>query len=131
MSEHDPESAAEWLRYASTDLRAAQALRVLAGQEWTVCFHAQQAAEKALKGYLAYLAVDDIPRTHDLGVLAELAVQHGGVAPPADAARLLSAYAVGPRYPGPPSPTAEDASEAIASAERVYSFAEKQTAVED
>ncbi|MBE3577175.1 MAG: HEPN domain-containing protein [Limnochordales bacterium] len=64
--------AKEWIRYAQSDLRAAERLLaddlVLAGIS---CFHAQQAAEKALKAVLVLYGID-FPRTHDLVLLSRL-----------------------------------------------------------
>ena len=41
----------------------------------TICFHCQQAIEKALKAVLAYYE-SDIPKTHNIRVLAELSKVH-------------------------------------------------------
>lgn len=55
--------AAGWLSKADDDLRVAQViLRGEIGVEWAACFHAQQAAEKALKGVLVHLGTD-FPKT--------------------------------------------------------------------
>ncbi|MHB1957196.1 MAG: HEPN domain-containing protein [Sulfobacillus sp.] len=43
----------EWLSFATRDLKAARVLSHLPGQASTACFHAQQAAEKALKSLYA------------------------------------------------------------------------------
>ncbi len=58
--------------FAEADLRAAQLLSLDSGVPGRIsCFHAQQAAEKALK---ALLVANDIPfrKTHDLVVLVGL-----------------------------------------------------------
>ena len=64
-----------------------------------VCFHCQQAAEKYLKGFLAWHGVV-YERTHDLGVLVEQCARvldnFGGLGPEIE---LLTAYAVRVRYP--------------------------------
>jgi HEPN domain-containing protein len=115
-------SAREWLRYAQTDLRAAVALLDLPEQELTVCFHAQQAAEKALKAYLAWLSEEEIPKTHDLELLADLAVQRGGAEAPSSSLEELADYAIMPRCPGSRTLTREDASPAAQHAETVIDF---------
>jgi HEPN domain-containing protein len=68
----------------------------------TVSFHAQQAAEKALKGLLARHEVQ-FDRTHDLGDLLRLtepSVQ--GLASRLRDAHDLTPFAVSSRYPGGP-----------------------------
>ena len=63
-----------------------------------ICFHAQQAAEKALKAVLTVQQCD-FPRTHSLSELARL-VQDSGLAPPCSAADhlRLTPFAVEFRY---------------------------------
>ena len=69
------EAARAWFGKGNSDLRSAQALLALDPPETeTAAFHSQQAAEKYLKGLLAYHG-DDPPRTHDLAVLLDLALQ--------------------------------------------------------
>ena len=62
------------------------------------CFHAQQAAEKALKSVLTLLR-QDFPRTHQLTELARLVVDAGGMPPLAPEEYLpLTPFAVELRY---------------------------------
>ncbi len=64
-----------------------------------VCFHAQQAAEKALKGFLAFHGRTP-PRTHDLvAVLVECAKVDRALSALEGVCRRLTYYAVGGRYP--------------------------------
>lgn len=89
-----------WLTYARDDLRAAEAL--LARDEVApriVCFHAQQAVEKAIK---AVLVLRSIPfgKTHDLIALRQLLPENVDVGMTDDALAELSEWAVQPRYPG-------------------------------
>lgn len=58
------------LQKAREDLSAAQALIATEDQADHVIGHLQQPVEKALKAILAQHAIE-IPRTHDLGYLAE------------------------------------------------------------
>lgn len=62
-----------------------------------ICFHAQQAAEKALKAVLPVQQCD-LPRTHSLSELARL--EDSGLAPPCSAADYLrlTPFAVEFRY---------------------------------
>lgn len=90
----------DWLRFAQSDLALA---RGTPGEEVlpeSLCFHAQQAVEKALKGVLLARGVD-FPYTHDISRLIAL-IKASGIAFPhslADAA-ILTVYAVTGRYPG-------------------------------
>ncbi len=54
-----------WFLKADSDLADARRTIASEGPYDTACFHAQQAAEKYLKGYLAWLG-NPIPRAHDL-----------------------------------------------------------------
>ena len=54
-----------WLAKAESDQLAARRLLKEEGPFDAVCFHAQQACEKALKAVLAW-AEADIPRTHNI-----------------------------------------------------------------
>ena len=60
-----------WLAKAESDLSAARRILGGPGPYDTACFHAQQAIEKCLKAVLSCEGAR-IPRTHDLGDLAEL-----------------------------------------------------------
>jgi HEPN domain-containing protein len=65
-----------------------------------VCFHAQQAVEKALKAALAARGVD-FPFTHDLAALVELSANEGLALPPElDDVDRLTPYGARIRYGG-------------------------------
>ncbi len=75
---HDPELLAEtgaWLLRAADDLRAADLMLAasppLAG---TAVFHAQQAAEKAMKGFLTWHS-QPFRKTHNLTEIGGLCVE--------------------------------------------------------
>ena len=91
---------ARWLRYAKEDLRTAETLlRQPHAPPRHACWHAQQAAEKALKAALIFLQID-FPRTHDLNILRNLVPGSWQLkAGPPDLASL-SEWAVEARYPG-------------------------------
>lgn len=59
-----------WLVKAASDLNASRLVVEGDGPYDTACFHAQQAIEKALKGFLAFRR-QPIPRTHDLEELQQ------------------------------------------------------------
>ena len=122
---HDPVRAADtraWLQKALLDLRAGT--YELGGEPSLgadVVFHAQQAAEKAMKGFLAW---HDRPfrKTHNLeeigAACAEIDPSLRGLS---ERAVPLSEYAWRFRYPGEPEePSREEAEEALATAREVY-----------
>jgi HEPN domain-containing protein len=114
------EVAAEWIGKAENDLlNATHTLKLGARCPTdTVCFHAQQCAEKYLKAFLTLRGVD-FPKTHDLEALARR-VRNGLVAPlaPDDLARLTG-YATVARYPGAEKVTLAEARSAVAASRRV------------
>lgn len=59
---------ASWFAQADEDLAAARILREQGGLANPICFHAQQAAEKCLKGFLAHHE-KHARKIHDLPVL--------------------------------------------------------------
>ncbi|OGX06334.1 MAG: hypothetical protein A3G87_01660 [Omnitrophica bacterium RIFCSPLOWO2_12_FULL_50_11] len=111
----------QWVEKAEHDFTAAEYMLTMPkGCPFdTVCFHAQQCAEKYLKGFLAFRSVD-FPKTHDLVVLLNLA---GG--PETFGVDLLdieplNRYPVEARYPGDwESFAREEAEEAVRLARKV------------
>lgn len=89
-----------WVQTAEMDHRSASVLLAIPDPPLeSVCFHAQQCAEKYLKALLQEHLIE-FPRTHDLEELAKLAAP---TVPALGAMRAalkpLNAYAVGVRYP--------------------------------
>ena len=67
-----PDEVEIWLSYAGEDLRTAEVLfSEGGGVQRQVCFHAQQAVEKAIKSIFVFLKTE-FPYTHDLDRLQEL-----------------------------------------------------------
>ena len=96
----DPDDPAEWLRRARSNLARARADRGIPDVLFEdLCFDAQQAAEKALKGLLVHRRLA-FPRTHVVTELLTLLTQ-GGVDVPDEVrqAGILTQYAVQARYP--------------------------------
>jgi HEPN domain-containing protein len=91
--------ARDLLRLAADDLTAVEALAdVPAVSDAIVGFHAQQAAEKALKAALASRG-EDFPFTHNIAVLAQLCEDAQLTLPAAlDGLDLLTPYGVAARY---------------------------------
>jgi HEPN domain-containing protein len=115
--------ADEWLRWASADLQVAELTDDARIAPQIAAFHAQQAAEKALKALLVRQQID-FPRTHSVGVLLALLDGAGinGVQDLIDATSLTR-YAVSARYPGEEEPVGRaDAQEAAALATRVFDW---------
>jgi HEPN domain-containing protein len=105
---------AQWLTFAKADLRAARLL--LSDVEVPAriaCFHAQQAAEKAIKAVLIFEETS-FRKTHDVIVLAgllpgELIDELDSIDPV-----VLQQWAVDGRYPGDlPDATAAEANEVL------------------
>lgn len=125
-----PGSTQDWLRHARSDLTVARRVEsdpdVLPSQ---VVFHAQQAAEKALKGALIHVGTA-FPLTHDLSELVKRWTASGRVWPEELAGvGTLNPFAVESRYPGYIHElTCEEVSAAIALAAKVVAWAETQTA---
>ena len=107
-SDHlSPDSPGEWINRASSDLAIA-GTRIKDAYIEDLCYHAQQASEKALKALLLY-KIHKFPYTHDLSELLGLIEQNGIVVPDVikDCAGMTE-YAVEGRYPGFNEPLSED-----------------------
>ena len=92
---------AEWVKKAEADYRAMVALRRQKPPVHdVVCFHAEQCAEKYLKGLMEELGLA-IAKTHDLDLLLpQLLPHHPALKSLRRGATFLSNFAVGTRYPG-------------------------------
>ncbi len=112
-----------WLSKAELDLRAARhEVSAPAEALWgDVMFHAQQAAEKSMKAFLAW---HDVPfrKTHNLEELGhECAALDTTLAPVAGQAAPLTEYAWKFRYPGEiDEPDRARAEEALATARNIF-----------
>lgn len=90
--------AEQWLAKAADDLEMADLLLAApTAAKWGACFHAQQAAEKALKAILV-IQDKDVPYTHSLTLLRQTL---GDVGKQFDEKVLeeLEPWAVAGRYP--------------------------------
>ena len=116
--------AREWLRIARKDRNSARKLAEGDNPIFeTALFHCQQAAEKAIKGYLLYHD-RRFEKTHDIRPLVAQAhaVDDSFGELRSDAA-LLTPYAQTFRYPEDAThPTHELFEKALAAADRVYRF---------
>ncbi len=120
-----PGSPEDWLAHAESDLNLAR----LAGERKDVlpeqaCFHAQQAAEKALKAVLLFKHIE-FPLVHDLKILIDLLRKNAVTLPPEiHEVDSLTPYAVEARYPGHlEEVTSSDVNEATHLAEAILRWA--------
>ncbi len=118
------EVARQWIEKADHDLVAARHTLGL-GDDCPydiVCFHAQQAVEKQIKGLLAFNGLR-VAKGHDINVLIEQLPESARPALSKTEQVKLSNYAVTVRYPGiGEEPTREDAAEALRLAEATRTF---------
>ena len=100
-----------WFRKAAEDLKLAKLLETLASKDHdmlgALVFHSQQAAEKAIKGYLTKQKIR-FEKTHDIGKLLNLVVvSDPKLAEELRPSEILTKYAIAYRYPeetNPPEP---------------------------
>ena len=123
-----PASPEEWMVHARSDMALAKRGKddpdILPQQ---VCFHAQQAVEKALKAVLLAKNVD-FPLTHDIVELLDI-FEGADISLPVGFSEtaILTPYAVEARYPGFWEDISEkDVEEALQLAEMVLSWVRKQ-----
>lgn len=122
---HDPELIAEtraWLVKAGRDLaNAAYELKGEPPFTGDAAFHAQQAAEKSLKGFLTWHN-RPFGKTHNLTELGRACAQFDpSLEPTVRPAARLTDYAWKFRYPGEPAePPREETEEALRLAREVY-----------
>ena len=117
----------EWLRHARSDLAVARMVDDNQIAPEILAFHAQQAAEKALKALLVQRQIE-FPRLHVIGSLLNLCQEAGyeGLESLAEAV-TLTRYAVLTRYPGEEEPVSrQDARQAFELAEKVLIWVEMQ-----
>ena len=114
----------QWLIKSQRDLGSAR--RLMEGAEPyldTAVYHCQQAAEKAIKGYLTYrdLACE---KTHNLVALSALCTPlEPGFVQWEEVAAMLTPYATEFRYPGDVlEPERGEAEQALAAAEAFVNF---------
>jgi len=117
--------AATWFEFARTDLRMAE-LALDAGLFNQACFHAHQAVEKLLKGFILARG-KRVPRTHSLLDLGRLAQELGFPQELRNKIRILDGYYLPTRYPDAlPDlshlPQREEAEEALSLAKEAWQW---------
>lgn len=120
------EDAREWISRARSDLALARAKPQGVYLE-DLCFHAQQAAEKAIKALLIRHDIE-FPYVHDIAALMLLLEKATGDLPDSiRRAARLTRFATETRYPGTAPPVGEEKyREAVELAGEVLRWAEKQ-----
>lgn len=111
----------QWLALAREDLLAGESILTAPLSSYgTASFHAQQAAEKALKALLVKHQTE-FSKSHNIGQLLRLAEPPApGISERLESARTLTPYAVTVRYPGEgPLPDRDEAADHLALARRV------------
>jgi len=127
MDEASRELVRDWLTRASHDLQAARTLAAGAKPVLDAAiYHCQQAAEKAVKGWLQSQD-SPFPRTHDIeDLVARAAKLQGDFDQFAKAAAVLTPYVSAFRYPGggsdEPMPSPEEFDAALQHAQAIYDF---------
>lgn len=126
MGETAASEARAWMIKAWRDLETARRAAGGSPPFYDVAvYHCQQAAEKAVKGFLVHLG-EPYERTHDIEVLVDLAGDFDAdFTQLADAADALTPYATRFRYPNAtfavePLPTEFD--DALRHAQMIYDF---------
>ena len=135
MDEPSVESAKEWLTFADRDLAVAEhllaAFRPLPVE--IICFHCQQAAEKAVKAIIALeRGPDVIPRSHDLTMLLGKVCDCLDIdAKYYDYADTLAPYGATVRYPNGGRLDESEATQAIAMAKGFVTLGHRALASRD
>jgi HEPN domain-containing protein len=124
MTPEYAQTVAAWLAKAHSDLAAARLL--IQGTEPhfdSGVYHCQQAAEKALKGWLTSRQVE-FRKTHDLTELLSQCIDiHHSFSVLEESARFLVPFASQFRYPGDLfEPPVEEATRALADASSIVEF---------
>lgn len=104
MKEHERQlrqKVLQWLSYGEEDLRLGRHGLTLESDCpcRLIAYHAQQCAEKYLKGYLVHQCVD-FPYTHNIARLLELCAERVPWAESLTDAEELTPFAITSRYPG-------------------------------
>jgi HEPN domain-containing protein len=96
-----------WLQRAKSALQLGKITKTEEIWYEDLCFQLQQAAEKALKGYLIFLGVDP-PRTHSFNIILQELGKYIQYPVELEEVLNLNDYAVQARYPGEYTPIEEE-----------------------
>jgi len=117
----------EWVLKAQEDERSAEILIKEGGSPNTICFLAQQIAEKYLKAFLVFNN-QEFPKIHDLERLLKFCEKiERSFNKLQEEARFLSSFYIATRYPGEfPNFDLKTAKEAFEKAKKIKSFVLKR-----
>jgi len=110
-----------WIKKAESDLKTAEHTLTLKERcpFDTVCFHAQQCAEKYLKAFLVYRSID-FPKTHDIRLLMQRVLADVRLGVSIEEVIPLNRYTIEARYPGNWEPfDRKEAEDAVSIARKV------------
>jgi HEPN domain-containing protein len=116
--------ANEWLKFSKSDLLTSRHMfeDVYPKEIEIVCYHSQQCAEKALKGYCVFKGIEP-PNTHDLIALCHLCMtSEDTFSLLMDNCSRLNPYGVIIRYPNELVVDETIAKSSIAMAQKIYEF---------
>jgi HEPN domain-containing protein len=119
-------SPQDWLIHSESDLQLAANGKSPKVLYETLCFHVQQAVEKAIK---AVLIANNVPssKTHNIGTLIGMLPTNVELPIELEEAMGFTTYAVMARYPGDLEPVTEDEYlGALSLAEKVIDWAKDQ-----
>lgn len=121
--ENNQKLAAEWFLKAQDDEKSAEILLKEGGSPNTVCFLAQQMAEKFLKGYLTFKG-KKFPKIHELDRLLKLAEKiEFDFKRIEKEAQYLTLFYITTRYPGDyPQFSFKEAKKAFQKALKIKNF---------
>lgn len=124
MKGKDSTNYKDWLEKGEHDLEDAQRLLENDGYTDTICFLAQQAAEKYLKGYLVFKKINPRPLHHLEELAKDCAGFEKGFLDWLDECRVLTRYYIETRYPPlvPIEYSKTEAKKAIKTAEDIIEF---------
>jgi HEPN domain-containing protein len=114
----------EWLRLSNMDLITAHRIFELHRPmpHEIICFHAQQSAEKIIKGFLVFKNVMP-PKTHDLTKLTKMCIEFDdGFNMFRQEADTLTQYGVLPRYPAGLELEEADSEKALKYADKIMEY---------
>ncbi|MDR2117539.1 MAG: HEPN domain-containing protein [Planctomycetaceae bacterium] len=119
----------KWLKKSENDLVVATHVfeDLYPKQIDIACYHCQQSAEKALKGYLVNKGIEP-PKTHDLILLCRMCVEiDQDIETILNDCSELTLYSVTTRYPDNNEITERDTEIAIKQAKYIYDFLFQRT----
>ena len=114
----------QWYSFAKMDMDAATTLNTHMHPRplEIICYHAEQCAEKMLKGFLVDNGILP-PKTHNLPLLCDMCIEiEPRFSELSDICDFLTAFGVQPRYPDELTILDEDADKALESIQDVMEF---------